>query len=444
MRSHISNSKRTTALAFLVALVGCAPHAAWGRQVTGVPTAGSGFTAATESSAPVLAPVLATVAAESAFSPEADPQSDALYKEGTQALDDHHWQTAADKFGELANRHADHADEALYWKAYAQEKLGERAEALATLSTLQKDYPQSRWRRDALALRIQMRPADGGNVQVQDQPDEDLKLLALNSLMNSDPEKAIPILQKFLEGSQPDKLKERALFVLSQNGSPHAREVLGQIARGNSSPELQKKALDDLALFGGKDSRQTLAEIYASSGDLSVKRQILHDFMLSGDRDRLLAAAKSETVPELRIDAIHQLGLLGAMDQLWQLYQQESSVKVKAEILHSLFLGGNSQKLIEVARTERDPELQRDAIHNLGLLGGDQTGDALAAMYSSNMDPETRKTVVDALFIQGNAHALVGIARKENDPGMKKEIVSKLALMNSKESTDYMMEILSH
>ena len=166
--------------------------------------------------------------------------------------------------------------------------------------------------------------------------------------------------------------------------------------------------------------------------------------MLAGDRDHLLTAAKSETVPELRVDAIHQLGLVGGKDQLSQLYQQESSAKVKAEILHSLFLGGDSEKLIEVARTERDPELQREAIHDLGLLGSSKSGDVLVEMYSSNMDPQNRKAVVDALFVQGNAHALVGIARKETDPTLKREIVSKLAVMNSKESTDYMMEILNH
>jgi Tetratricopeptide repeat len=439
MRSYVSHASCCTVAALLTALAAGAPSAVWARQsVAGSSVATSGFTTGTDAAA-----VVSGAGGEIAGEIAGDDQGEELYKAGTEALDDHQWQAAADKFGELAGRRGDHADEALYWKAYAQQKLGERAQALATLAALQKDYPQSRWLRDAQALRIQMKQASGESVQVQDQPDEDLKLLALNGLMNSDPEKAIPILQKFLESSQSAKLKERALFVLSQSDSPRAREVLGQLARGSSSPELQKKALDDLALFGGKNSLQTLSEIYSSSGDIGMKRQILHDFMLAGDRDRLLTAAKGESVPELRIDAIHQLGLLGATDPLWQLYQQESTTKVKAEILHALFLGGNSEKLIEVARTERNPELQREAIHNLGLLGGDKTGDALVSMYSSTMEPENRKAVLDALFIQGNAHALVSIARKETDPEMKKAIVSKLALMNSKESTDYMMEILS-
>jgi HEAT repeat protein len=441
MRSYFHDVSRYTAYAMaaiLITLIFGVPRSAWSLQGAAV-----GDPAASRFAADSGAAAAADASAGAAAFSE-DAQTDALYKAGTGALDNHQWQMAVDKFGELARQHGDHADEALYWKAYAQQKLGDRAAAQATLAALKRDYPQSRWLKDAAALGIQMRQASGESVQVQDQPDEDLKLLALNGLMNSDPQKAIPILQKFLESSQPEKLRDRALFVLSQSNAPQARQVLGQIARGGSSPELQKKALDDLALFGGKESRQTLAEIYGSTGNVEIRRQILHDFMLSGDKDRLLNAAKTESVPALRIDAIHQLGLVGGTDQLWQIYQQESSVEVKKAILHALFLGGNSQRLLEVVRTERNPELQREAIHSLGLLGGDKTGDELVSVYSSSMDPATKKAVLDALFIQGNAHALVGIARKESDPTMKKEIVSKLALMNSKEGTDYMMEILSH
>jgi hypothetical protein len=47
------------------------------------------------------------------------------------------------------------------------------------------------------------------------------------------------------------------------------------------------------------------------------------------------------------------------------------------------------------------------------------------------------------LFVQGNATGLVALARKESDPQLKKEIVSKLSVMNKKEATDYFLEILN-
>jgi outer membrane protein assembly factor BamD (BamD/ComL family) len=432
----------------------------------------------------------------------AEDQAEKLYREGTQALDDHQWQVAIGEFNQLAALGGSHAAEALYWKAYAQNKIGHRADALATISALQTTYPDSRWISDARALALEVRQASGQTVTAQDQPDDELKLLAINGLMNSEPDRALPLLEKLIESNQPMKFKERALFVLSQSSSPKAREEVAQIARNNPDPALQKKALDDLALFGGSESRQLLAQIYASSSDLGIKHQILHDFMLSGDTDRLLGAAKTEKVLELRVDAIHQLGLvggqgelaklyqqetnsdvkkailhalflsgdrqklfeiagndtdpamkqeaihnlglLGAQDDLGQLYQRQTSLDVKKEILRAMFLGGSGQRLLEIVRTETNPELRLEAIHSLGLIGGKQTGEALVSLYASNWDAATRKALVDALFIQGNAHALVELARKENDPEMKKMIVSKLSLMNSKEATDYMLEILNH
>ena len=74
--------------------------------------------------------------------------------------------------------------------------------------------------------------------------------MALNGLINSDPERAIPMLEKFLQGNQSPKLKERALFVLAQNDNPKARQVLLQIARDGSNPDLQMKAIHYLGIDG--------------------------------------------------------------------------------------------------------------------------------------------------------------------------------------------------
>ena len=51
--------------------------------------------------------------------------------------------------------------------------------------------------------------------------------------------------------------------------------------------------------------------------------------------------------------------------------------------------------------------------------------------------------IINALFIQGNAAALVDIARKETDMNLKKQVVNQLSVMHSKEANDYLMEILA-
>ena len=54
---------------------------------------------------------------------------------------------------------------ALYWKAYALNKLGRREEALAALAQLRKAYANSRWQDDAKALEIEVRQASGAEGQ---------------------------------------------------------------------------------------------------------------------------------------------------------------------------------------------------------------------------------------------------------------------------------------
>ncbi|HEX8881997.1 MAG TPA: hypothetical protein VF749_18270, partial [Candidatus Acidoferrum sp.] len=53
-----------------------------------------------------------------------------------------------------------------------------------------------------------------------------------------------------------------------------------------------------------------------------------------------------------------------------------------------------------------------------------------------------KEEVLNAFFLQGNAAALVAIARSEKEPELKKTAVSKLSLMHSKEALDYLMELL--
>jgi HEAT repeat protein len=135
--------------------------------------------------------------------------------------------------------------------------------------------------------------------------------------------------------------------------------------------------------------------------------------------------------------------VLGAQSELWQLYQVETSVEIKRQFVNAFFVGGASDRLLEIARTAKEPELRRDAINRLGTMGAEHTGPALVSMYSSESDPSIRKAVINALFIQGNSHALVELARKETNVELKKDIVQRLSNMGSKEGTDYLMELLN-
>jgi hypothetical protein len=366
-----------------------------------------------------------------------------MYEGGREALDDDQYDKAEAEFGQLAQMNGPQTDAALYWKAYAENRQGKRDSALATVAEFKRRFPQSRWLRDLNALELEVKQSTGQAPHPEAQEDHELRMLALQGLLNSDPEKAIPLLGKVLNSaSASPKEKSQALFILAQRGSPEAREILSQVAKGQSNPDLQHKAIQYLGMFNSAESRKTLSEVYASSQDTSIKRAILRSYMMSGDREHLFEAAKNEKDDDVKREAIRQLGLVHGLNELQQLYRSDNSPAVRRELLQAFFLAGDASKLLEVAQSDKAPELRRSAIRNLGLLHSEDSAKALQGIYAKESDRGVKEEVLNAYFLQGNAAAIVAIARSEKDPQLKKTAVSKLSIMHSKEATDYLMELL--
>lgn len=310
---------------------------------------------------------------------------DSAYRSGTRAIDRRDYEGAIATFDKIIAAKSTRSDGAFYWKAYAQNRLGRREQSLATLAQLQKEFPQSRWSGDAKALDVEVRQAAGRPVSPDAESDEELKLLAINGLMNNDPSRAMPLLEKVIADPKlPPRVKENALFVVAQSGDPKARDLLLQIAKGRGNPDIQMKAVEYLGVFG-KGNTQPLADVYAATTDAGVKRAVLRGLMMAGDSDRLLSLAKSEKSPELRVEAIH---MLGAMRK-------------------------------------------------------DSGGDSLVSLYGPEADRSVKNAVIDGLFMQQNAKALIEFARKERDAAVKKEIVQRLSMMRSKEASDFLMELIN-
>jgi len=308
----------------------------------------------------------------------------ASYRRGQECLDAGKWDEAMAELDKVIAAGGERVDAATYWKAYALHRAGRRSDALALLDALEKDHPESRWLPQARALEIEVKQASGHPPSPESQTDDELKLMALDALARSDPERAVPLLEKLLMGPGSRKLQERALFVLAQSGSPKAREIMGRIARGQSNPDLQMDAVRNLANIRGPESLQVLDDIYRQTTDAAVKKAILHSFAEAGARDRLYAAVKAE----------------------------------------------------------KDPQLRRSAVKGIVMLGGRPSEEMLLAVYDAESDRDVKREVINGLGAQGNVAALIGIARKEKDTQLKKDIVIRLSSVKSKEATDYLLEIL--
>lgn len=308
---------------------------------------------------------------------------DDAYNAGTRALDEHKYDEAVQHFDNAIQQDPSRAEGALYWKAYALNREGKRDEALAAIAQLRRDYASSAWLHDAQALEAEVKQGNGQPVSPAQESNDDLKLLAINSLMNADPERALPLVENILKGNSGPSVKDRALFVISQNRSARAQQALLDYAKGGGNPDLQLRAIQYVGMSGTKEAQQQLVTIYTSSSD----------------------------------------------------------VRVKAAIIQALMQARATDALMNIAKSEKDSGLRGSAIRNLVMAKGTSV-DGLAELYASS-DAASKREIVNGLMARGDGKTLVDLARKETDPATKKMIVERLSNMrDNKEALDYMMELL--
>jgi len=371
-------------------------------------------------------------------------KDDSLYSDGTRAINESRWSDAESAFAKVAAMHGEHEEGAMYWQAYAQSKRGEYGRAMALCGELKQKHPGSRWNDECGALQIEISGKSGHPAQLHGNQDDELKLLALNSLMQQDEARAIPAIQQILNSDRPDKLKEHALFVLAQSQSKQAQDLLMQVAHNNANPDLQVKAIRMLATRG-KQSTDLLADIYKQSTNERVKKAVLESYLMTGDPDKLFEVARHESDPKLAQLAVNVLGAMGATTDLMNFYRETNNAQIKANIINAFVASGTkgADALKTIASSEQDPELRKKAVRNLGVTGGSSAGPTLVAVYQKSPDAGTKKAALEGLFIAGDARDLVTLAKEEKDPALKQAIVQQLSIMRSPEATAYLVEILN-
>lgn len=370
---------------------------------------------------------------------QADSREEDLYNQGYKALGDGNYDEAIAKFDEVIKMRGRRADAALFRKAEALSKTGNKSQALVTIAELRKAYPQSSWKKQADQLETELK----GTTNPEGLPTKEEKMQAFIALMNSDPERGLTVAQSWLQGNTDKETKDKVLFILATRGNEKAQELLLNVAKTSNDPDLQKRAIKYVGMSGTAGSRAALKEIYQSSTDVGVKKAVFQAWLMCGCKEEVLAVAKTERSPELRAEAVRYLGMMGGRDELRAMYKNSNDTETRAAIIHAMLLCGDSQGLAEIAATEKDPKLLEAAIHTLGLVGGPESLTALVNIYNSHNDVATKKLVINALFLHNAAKEMVALARKETNPELRKEWMQRLSLMSSPEITQYMMEILN-
>ena len=246
------------------------------------------------------------------------------YETGLSLMSRRDYEKAIARFDQVVTAKGTRADGALYHKAYALYRLGRGSDATNTLSELRKSHPQSRYLKDASALETTIRASNGQAPRPEASDDEEIKLLAINALVHTDPAQALPLLEGVLNsGANPLPLKTRALYVLAQSSEPRAREILMNLAKGGGNPDLQRSAIGYLASRGrARVTSAELKEIYDATSDPEIKRAVINAWGTMGEMNHLGSVVSAGTDMNLRTAALSRMTDPVAADTLWAIFRR--------------------------------------------------------------------------------------------------------------------------
>ncbi len=403
-------------------------------------------------------------------------QADSLYRSAREELNAGRYQRAAELFQRVWERYprSENAGDAMYWAAFARYQTGGNTNlqrALRLLSTQADRYPSARTRRDGdvLATRIRGELARLGNAeaaesvfvlaapaapvgptapppmgaapsapaapappgrrsrgQVAGCPDEDddLRLAALNALLQMDSERALPILKQVLERRDTCsvELRRKAVFLVSQKRGGEVEDILLHAAQADPDGEVRAQAVFWLSQVNTERAVTALDSILLGSTDREVQEKAIfalsqHGSERAGEILRRFID-RPDASDELKANAIFWLG------------QQHG--------------GGNIKYLQDIYPKLKSEELREKVIFSISQTNREASGRWLLDLaLNPNESMEMRKK---ALFWAGQNHAvaIADLARlydTMNDREMKEQLIFAYSQRHEPEAVDKLMAI---
>ncbi|MGH9944094.1 MAG: HEAT repeat domain-containing protein [Pyrinomonadaceae bacterium] len=394
------------------------------------------------------------------FVQTSDSPSTRLLREGRNLLDGEEWAKAAAKFGQFLSAYPRDRDMdvALYWLAYSLKKQEKYREAMNHLARLLTDCQRSAWADEATAMLTELAPRVGDTQTIErslKRDDEELKIVALQSLFEANPARASAYVADILKpgSTASQSFKEAAVSLLGSRGGKEAVPVLLEIARSQPDRKLRMVAIRRLSDEGGEAVIDDLMRLFEAERDAEVKAQILRVF---ADVESPRATAKLVEIARdqnhetgLRLTAIRVLGEDGdaaPFDTLMQIYQADARREIKEQIIRALAEMENPAaraKLLEIARSAgSDTELRKTAIRRLVERESDATIDELMGIYTAERDMEVKQQILRAFGDMNNTRArakLAEAARGESDLELRKTAIRRLGESDDTAALDLLL-----
>ncbi len=408
---------------------------------------------------PAASAPMAVLATEIALVATPQDTIEALYQRARRALNDRSYNEAARMFMAIHGNHPQHelAASSMYWDAFARYRTHSMEEleyARQLMDRFEQAYPNARELSEArsLAVRIHAELARRGDATAAERvaraaapradmpprpprPDRpqrqenDVRVAAINALMQMDSDRAIPILKQVLEMREEgsENLRRKAVFILSQQSSDETADILLDVAQNDPDTEVKEQAVFWLSQVDDPRAVVALDSILRRSTDRAVQEKAI--FALSQhDSDRAGAAlrdyvGRADAPDDLKQNAIFWLGQHEAPENqafLRDLYGELDNQELKERVIFAVSQSDdpqNGQWLLDRAMDRSESvELRKRALFWAGQSDVLEVR-RLDDLYSSMDDREMREQIVFVLSQRDEPEAVDVLMRiAENDP----------------------------
>lgn len=429
--------------------------------------------------------VSAVDARRESFYPQ-DP-ADSLYRAAREQLSRDNYRQAAELFNEVHRRYprSDYAAQSLYYQAFALYRSGRESDlrqAQASLAELERSYASSevalkeaealqaritgelarrgdaeaaeRIARDVAAIQAGPRPA----AQACAGEEDEIRMAALNALLQMNSERAIPILKRVLQERDEDDnecviaMRRRAVFLLAQHLDEDNVDILLDVVKNDPNAEVRGQAVFWLSQVPGERTVDALESILADSNNPELQGKALFALSQSGGEraSQVLRdyALREDISPELRGKAIFWLGQRSDNSAfLRDIYARATDPEVKERIIHSVAMSGGEENAAFLLTIAGDPkqsiETRKQAMFWAGQAGVSAV--EMAALYERMPERELKEQIIFTLAQQGGEEAvdkLLEIARSEKDQELRKKAMFWLGQSDDPRVAEFLLEII--
>jgi len=366
------------------------------------------------------------------------------------------------------------AGNALYWEAFARYRMNKTKEmklAIELLQRQQADYRHVDTARDGevLLARLYAEMAERGQIEAitqierissEEQQREATRIQALHALMQMNPDKAMPLLEKIVrnESGASSALRQNALFVLCQNGGRDSEQLLIELSQTTEDPEMLEQIIMCLSMVGSDRALDAIAALLDRNDEIGVEESVMFAIGQHGGPRAYKILVKTvndkNQSADLRAQAMMALSHAGHDDEVVGIITGIIIDPTEPELLEAALFTlaqisstAARQAISDLVTNENLDEDMRAQALFFTFQFDDVTLDYLTEVYRSAEGEDMKMQVCHAIAQrfddEKGTQALIDIARQEASPEFKQNILFWIGQHNSELAENYLMEIIS-